>query len=374
MAGRLIPRLFDVVIDANGAPISGALMTTYVNNTTTLKTTWTTSALNVAHTNPIVADSAGRFPDIWGVEGETYRVKITNASGVLIYQSDDIIILGANPSGTIDRDFGADGRFQIYASGGVASFEGGDASPDNTGGKVRIGGWNATQADTLELDAAATTIDGTASVAGNATVGGTLGVTGNATFGGSITLSDGSRLVNTGAPVVVSGRLYYADTILAPLGAGAATTKDQIYWLPFSRAVTLNAINFYTVFGSAGADARVGVYSSNATTGLPETRLSASNAISMATSGLKTFSVSPSITVSERVWLAIVASDNLATLRTNFDATGCDGSVLGATSLNVGDTVLALYSTFAYAALPATAPAITGVIKSDVPILAVTAA
>lgn len=387
MAGRLLPRLFDVVVNANGGPVAGALMTTYVNNTTTLKTTWTTAALSTPHTNPIVADSAGRFPDIWGVEGETYRVKLTDASGVLIYQSDDIITLGANPDGVIDRDFGADGRFQIYSSGGVSNFEGGDPSPDNTGGKVRIGGWNDTQADTAEIDAAATTITGTAAIAGNATIGGTATVTGNTTlsgtlavsgattFGGSVTLSDGSTLTSSNKTVIVSGRYYWPDTILwnTNPGGGSGNTKDIIYWLPLTSPLTIDALVLECASTAVGATALLGVYSSDSTTGLPKTRLATTSSVSMAAAGVKVATLSVSVAVTARVWLAYVLSDNAASARTNPNATGCDVRVLGFAGFTANDSVLALYSTYAYAALPSTAPAITGAINGNLPLIGVRA-
>ena len=51
-----------------GAVLTGGKLYTYLAGTTTPQATYTTSAGNVARTNPIVLDAAGRVPDggeIW---------------------------------------------------------------------------------------------------------------------------------------------------------------------------------------------------------------------------------------------------------------------------------------------------------------------
>jgi phage terminase large subunit len=58
MAGTLTPTPYQTVLDADGVSVSGALIYTYTGGTTTLASTYTTSALTVANANPIVADSA----------------------------------------------------------------------------------------------------------------------------------------------------------------------------------------------------------------------------------------------------------------------------------------------------------------------------
>jgi len=101
MAGLLLPLGYRA-LDANGDPISGAKAYTYVTGTTTNKTTYTTSALSVAHANPVVADSEGYFPDIWAPSDSAYRVKVTDAAGTTIPEGDHDPIYGlgatSNPS------------------------------------------------------------------------------------------------------------------------------------------------------------------------------------------------------------------------------------------------------------------------------------
>lgn len=70
--GTITPSPYQQEIDGNGEPISGALIYTYVAGTSTPATTYTTAALNVQNTNPIVADSAGRWV-AWLVPGNTYK-------------------------------------------------------------------------------------------------------------------------------------------------------------------------------------------------------------------------------------------------------------------------------------------------------------
>jgi len=71
-------------LDINGNPVAGAKLTFYVNETTTLLAVYTTSALNVAHPNPVSADAAGAFPSIFADTAVAYSVAVTDADGVPI--------------------------------------------------------------------------------------------------------------------------------------------------------------------------------------------------------------------------------------------------------------------------------------------------
>lgn len=59
--GTIMPTPYQTVFDSNGDPISGACIWTYTAGTTTPVATYTDVNLSVANSNPIVADSAGRF-------------------------------------------------------------------------------------------------------------------------------------------------------------------------------------------------------------------------------------------------------------------------------------------------------------------------
>jgi len=76
----------------NGVPLSGGLLYTYAAGTTTPQTTYTTSAGNIAHTNPIILNSAGRVPggETWLTVGLTYKFVLTDSNDVLIGTFDNI--------------------------------------------------------------------------------------------------------------------------------------------------------------------------------------------------------------------------------------------------------------------------------------------
>ena len=78
--------------DNDGNVLSGGLIYTYLAGSTTPATTYTTSAGNIAHSNPIVLDSAGRVPsgEIWLNAGIVYKFVLHNSSNVLIATYDNI--------------------------------------------------------------------------------------------------------------------------------------------------------------------------------------------------------------------------------------------------------------------------------------------
>jgi len=82
-------------IDTNGDPVSGALLHTYAIGTSTPLPTYTTDALTIANQNPVVADSAGRFPDIF-LSDNDYKFVLQDANGVTIVVWDSL----GNESGT----------------------------------------------------------------------------------------------------------------------------------------------------------------------------------------------------------------------------------------------------------------------------------
>ena len=67
--------------DNNSAPIEGAQWFFYATGTLTPQAVYTTAALDVAHANPVVADAAGRFPQIYFDASLSYRGILKNAAG-----------------------------------------------------------------------------------------------------------------------------------------------------------------------------------------------------------------------------------------------------------------------------------------------------
>lgn len=90
MAGRLVIPQYMPARDQNGQPLPGAKLFVYVNETTSLATTYTTNALTVANTNPVIANGSGVFPPIWAGNSEVFSVSVTDADGVPYVSYDSV--------------------------------------------------------------------------------------------------------------------------------------------------------------------------------------------------------------------------------------------------------------------------------------------
>lgn len=83
----LLPRSQAVGLD--GRPLAGAKLYTFVTGTSTPKAVFTDAGLSVAHTNPVIADAAGRFPAMFLAVGD-YRTVLTDAADVTIATDDPV--------------------------------------------------------------------------------------------------------------------------------------------------------------------------------------------------------------------------------------------------------------------------------------------
>jgi hypothetical protein len=83
--------------DNYGVILSGGKLFTYSAGTTTPAATFTTIAGNVAHTNPIILDSAGRVPsgEIWLTSSTQYKFVLQTSLNVLIATYDNLWGIGA---------------------------------------------------------------------------------------------------------------------------------------------------------------------------------------------------------------------------------------------------------------------------------------
>ena len=81
----------------DGVPLAGGLIYTYAAGTTTPKTTYTSSAGNIAHPNPIILNSAGRVPsgEIWLTLG-SYKFILATSTNVTIATYDNVSSIGGN--------------------------------------------------------------------------------------------------------------------------------------------------------------------------------------------------------------------------------------------------------------------------------------
>lgn len=102
--GSLIPW-----IDANGDPYSGAKAYFFDAGTLTPMVTYTDAALSIPHDHPVVANSAGMFSAIFLVEQTTYRLRITTADDVTLWDVDNIsaptTVVPDPPSGGTAAEF-----------------------------------------------------------------------------------------------------------------------------------------------------------------------------------------------------------------------------------------------------------------------------
>lgn len=152
-------------LDASGNPLSGATLTIYNANTTTLTSVYSDAALSTPLTNPVTADSAGRFAQIFAAEGTTVDMTLKTSAGVTVVTYEDAVFVG-DDSGDFERTVTGSGRFKITGSAGTVMLQAGDPDPDDTGGTLVIEGWAGTQLVTLTLDAATTNTTGALTVNG----------------------------------------------------------------------------------------------------------------------------------------------------------------------------------------------------------------
>ncbi|MCI5040016.1 MAG: right-handed parallel beta-helix repeat-containing protein [Donghicola eburneus] len=79
--------------DANGNPVNGGKMYIYEAGTSTPVTTYSDSAMSNPQAHPLIADSAGVFATVY-IAPAFYKVVITDAADVTLYEADDVLITG----------------------------------------------------------------------------------------------------------------------------------------------------------------------------------------------------------------------------------------------------------------------------------------
>ena len=94
-AGRIVVEGFQPALALSGAPISGAKLFFYLNGTSTLTTVYTSATLLVAHTNPVIADSAGRFASIYADATLLFKVIVKDAADATLATYNDVRAIGS---------------------------------------------------------------------------------------------------------------------------------------------------------------------------------------------------------------------------------------------------------------------------------------
>jgi hypothetical protein len=82
----------------DGVPLAGGLIYTYAAGTNTPVATYTSASGSIAHSNPIVLDSAGRVPsgEIWLTDGVSYKFVLKDANDALLATYDNIVGINSN--------------------------------------------------------------------------------------------------------------------------------------------------------------------------------------------------------------------------------------------------------------------------------------
>jgi len=108
-----------------GQPLSGGMIYTYAAGTTAPAATYTSSAGNIANTNPIVLDAYGRVPnEIWLTVGSAYKFVLQDANSVQIGSWDNISGTVGTQNVVTSFSGGSTGLTPATASIGAVSLSG----------------------------------------------------------------------------------------------------------------------------------------------------------------------------------------------------------------------------------------------------------
>lgn len=115
MAAKVYYSPFIPAFSSSGAPIPGARLYFYESGTNILAPIYPDSSLTQPLDNPVVADAAARFPDIFLDESITYRVKMTDRKGVPLGADIDPYIPGQALAGPAGKDAARSQRYDAIA-------------------------------------------------------------------------------------------------------------------------------------------------------------------------------------------------------------------------------------------------------------------
>lgn len=130
-------------LDANGAPLSGGKLYTYLTGTSTPKATYSDSG-GTLNANPVILDAEG-YTDVWLDNDADYRFRLENSAGVLQWQRDDISPTGAaSGDSTILGNSGKTYKMvagvlrQTTAGGGWSLIDDANHKPVNCTGAISV--------------------------------------------------------------------------------------------------------------------------------------------------------------------------------------------------------------------------------------------
>ena len=247
MAFSLMPEVKARFFDANGDPLNGGKVFSYIAGSSTPTDTYTDSTGGTANANPVILDSEG-YANIWLDEDIVYKIELKDSSDVSIFTTDNIVASGGVSSG--------DNKVKTSSSDPVANYltnkivagtditlvvttdPAGDTITINNavGGTAIWGGITGTLSNQTDLQAA---LDLKADLAG-------------ATFTGDVTIS------NTSALVVKQGSvLDFHNTVGSDDGTSLYRTNGDVTTFAYNgssfffRALQDDQLSFRNSLGSS---------------------------------------------------------------------------------------------------------------------------
>lgn len=100
MAGSINLSLSQQFDNTNGRLLSGGKLFFYAAGTTTPQLAYRDSALTLPHPNPITLASDGRVPQFYVADG-SIRCRLQNSAGVVQFDQDNILVIGASTGGAV---------------------------------------------------------------------------------------------------------------------------------------------------------------------------------------------------------------------------------------------------------------------------------
>ncbi len=201
MSGTLTPTPFQTVLDATGVAVSGAKIYVYTAGTTTAASTYTTAALSAANTNPIVADSSGRYT-AYLPAGANLKFIYKTSGDVTIREQDNVLSV---PGSSVNLDVTGTVGEAVTAGQVLYMSSGGEASP------LTKGLWYLTDSDATPTSTLPQSV-GMAISAIAINTAGTIRLAGEATTAGS----------------VVVGSTYYVGATPGAIVASAPTNSRVV--------------------------------------------------------------------------------------------------------------------------------------------------
>jgi hypothetical protein len=186
--------------DDDGDPLAGGKLYSYLAGTTTPTPLYTTAALSVAHTNPIVLPSDGRVTAF--MAALAYKLVLTDADDVVIWTIDNV-----NPPTITDDSLGF-----VFSFGGSPEVEiAAAAYPAGSGLDTLHAGTMVFGIDTADLPAGDYALEGLLVSVGGVTVSACLV---NLSDGAPNTALTGSEITSTNT----TGERKISTTITLPAG------------------------------------------------------------------------------------------------------------------------------------------------------------